>query len=312
MKTIMNTQVGFLPVAEPVSQRELLREMNEFQKQGPLARQGALEVYLGSAPQMSCVLHEIGRLRELSFRAVGEGTGQPLDTDEYDAHYLHLFLWDAEMKCIAGAYRIGRTDHLLAEFGPQGLLTATHFQFEQPFLDYLNPGLELGRAFVAPSHQKSIFALSLLWKGIACFVSKYPRYARLFGTVSISDDYTKISQDLIVKYMRKSHMNNLLCQWVTASNPYQEIPEDHADISAQLSSIEQVAARIAEVEPDGKGVPVLLRQYLKLNATLLEFNVDADFGNCLDALVLVDLRKAPSAVLMRYMGKDGLQSFLQS
>lgn len=312
MNTIIAPATQWQQIAAPADHRQLCHEVSQFSKEGPLASQGSLEVYLASAQQIPTVLHEIGRLRETSFRAVGEGTGNSLDLDQYDQHYLHLFLWDKHLQCVAGAYRIGRTDQIIREHGASGLLTSTHFAFEEPFLDFLNPGLELGRAFVAISHQKSIFSLSLLWKGIACFVAKYPRYSKLFGTVSISDSYTQLSQDLIVKYMRRTHQDSNISRWVKPYNPYNELPSDYDYISAKLSNIEQVAAKITESEPDGKTIPVLLRQYLKLNATLLEFNVDADFANCLDALVLVDLRQAPAAIMTRYMGKERYRQFISS
>lgn len=296
-------------IAEPAEQSALVAEVSQFKEAGPLASQGALDVYLGSAQQMPNVLHEIGRLREISFRAVGEGTGKALDLDWFDPLYLHLILWDREQECIAGAYRLGCTDKIFKAHGSKGILSSSFFEFEQPFIDFLNPGLELGRAFVAHSHQKSIFALSLLWKGIACFVAENPRYSKLFGMISISNDYTQISQDLIVKYLRKSHLNGIVSKWVKPTNPFKEIPTDYEDISPILANIEQVAAKVSESEKDGKTIPVLLRQYLKLNATLLEFNVDPDFENSLDALVLVDLHEAPAMILTRYMGKAAYQKF---
>jgi len=301
------------PIAAPADHQQLCAEVAELAKSAPpLAAQSKLEVYLGSAEHMPAVMHEIGRLREMSFRAIGEGTGKALDLDRYDQYYLHLFLWDKEQQCVAGAYRLGRTDTIMAEHGASGLITSSWFEFEQPFLDFLNPSLELGRAFVAPSHQNSIFALALLWKGISCYVAKNPQYNKLFGTVSISDDYSHLSQDLIVKYIRKSHLNNTFSNWVKPTNPYQELPREYDDISLMLTNIEQVSAKVVEAEPDGKTIPVLLRQYMKLNATLLEFNVDADFGNTLDALVLVDLHQAPAAMMKRYMGRENYHSFSQS
>ncbi len=299
-------------IAEPAEQSAVVVEISQLDSTGPLASQGSLDVYLGDAQQMPNVIHEIGRLREISFRAVGEGTGKALDLDRFDSHYLHLILWDRECLCIAGAYRLGCTDKIFATHGSNGILSSSFFEFEQPFIDYLNPGLELGRAFVAHSHQKSIFALSLLWKGLACFVADNPRYSKLFGMVSISNDYTQISQDLIVKYLRKSHLNGVVSKWVKPTNPFKEIPTQLVDISPNLTKIEQVAAKVSESEKDGKTIPVLLRQYLRLNATLLEFNVDPDFENSLDALVLVDLHEAPAMILTRYMGKEAYQKFKQT
>jgi len=287
----------------------VIAEIERLAQQGPLASQARFDVYLACADAIPAILHEIGRLREISFRAVGEGSGKALDLDAYDRTYLHLFLWDREARAVAGAYRLGRTDTLLAEFGPAGLYTSTLFKLGQPFLDHLNPGLELGRSFVAPEYQRSIHPLSLLWRGVGRFVARYPRYARLFGPVSISHDYTPISQELIVRFMRGSHRNASLADYVEPLHPYGRLDLEASEISDRLGSIEEVSAAIARMEPDGKGVPVLLRQYLKLNATLLEFNVDPDFANVLDALVLVDLSEAPDEVLTRYMGADGVIAF---
>lgn len=307
----VNPMEHWKPIAAPADPKDVCAEIARLASdkggtggEGPLASQGGLEVYLASPQSIPSVMHEIGRLRETCFREVGEGTGKSLDLDEYDEHYLHLFLWDPEREQIAGGYRMGRTDTIIAEFGPEGLVTASYFEFEQPFLDFLNPGLELGRAFVASDYQKSIYPLALLWRGIGAFLVRYPRYHKLFGCVSISDDYTRISQDLIVRYMRNSHTNNTLARWVRPLHAYETMPDDDG-ISMRLQSIEQVSAAIADTEPDGKGVPVLLRQYLKLNATLLEFNVDPLFNNSLDALVLVDMREAPIKMLERYLGKEG-------
>lgn len=298
-------------IAAPHDREEVHEEVQRLRQDGAgaLSTQGPLEVFIAPADAIPGVLHDIGRLREICFREVGEGSGKELDLDDYDRHYLHLFLWDRETGEVAGAYRVGRTDLLLSEHGPGGLYCSTLFEFEAAFLDHLNPGLELGRSFVAPRYQRSLGALMALWKGIGCFVAKYPRYAKLFGPVSISQDYTPLSKNLIVRYLREAKRHESLAPFVHPNNPYHE--EMPLEISPRLESIEQVSALVSETEPDGKGVPVLLRQYLKLNATLLEFNVDPSFANCLDALVMVDLRSAPTAILKRYMGREGYQSFMQ-
>jgi hypothetical protein len=300
----------FQSIAAPAHPAKLLSDIEGLRARGPLAAQGRLEVFLAAAWEAPAVLHEIGRLREVSFRAAGEGTGKPLDLDRFDASYLHLFLWDREAHQVAGAYRLGCTDALLTSGGPDALYTSTLFRFEQPFLDFLLPGLELGRSFVAPAYQRSIHPLGLLWRGIGRFVAKYPRYARLFGPVSISQEYSAVSQDLIVSFMRDQRRDEDLARWVHPVHPYGGLPAGRG-ISGNLHSIEEVSAAVSNAEPDGKGVPVLLRQYLKLNATLLEFNVDPDFANVLDALVLVDLRSAPASVLCRYMGEDGYRAFME-
>lgn len=302
---------SYQTIAEPADSAELLAEIANLNRRGPLASQGRLDVFLASAWEIPAILHEIGRLREVSFRAVGEGTGKPLDLDSFDASYLHLFLWDREAGKVAGGYRLGCTDVLLAAGGPTALYTSTLFRFEQPFLDFLRPALELGRSFVVPEYQKSIHPLGLLWRGIGRFVAERPRYSRLFGPVSISSDYSAASQDLIVRFLRDRRQDEAMARWVHPHHPYGGLPAD-SGISQRLQSIEEVSAAVSATEPDRKGVPVLLRQYLKLNATLLEFNVDPDFSDVLDALVLVDLRQAPATVLARYMGEEGFRNFTEA
>ena len=297
------------PIAQSADLEELKREAAFLQRRGALVAQGRFDVLLAAAWEIPATLHEIGRLREITFRAVGEGTGKSLDLDRFDASYLHLYVWDREACQIAGAYRLGCSDVLLASGGPDALYTSTLFRFEKPFLEVLKPALELGRSFVTTEYQKSIYPLSLLWKGIGRFVMERPRYSRLFGPVSISSDYSSLSRDLMVSFMRNTHQDERLAGLIQPVNPYKML-HDQDGLSAGLKSIEEVSAVVARCEPDGKGVPVLLKQYLRLNAILLEFNIDPDFGDALDALVLVDLREAPAVMLQRYMGAEGYESFM--
>jgi hypothetical protein len=300
------------PVADPADPLEVQAEAESIQRRGAIASQGRLDALLAEAWEIPATLHEIGRLREIAFRAVGEGTGRALDLDRFDASYLHLYLWDREARRIAGAYRLGCTDALLAAGGPDALYTSTLFQFEKPFWDFLTPALELGRSFVAPDYQKSIHPLGLLWRGIGRFVAERPHYARLFGPVSISRDYSSLSKDLIVGFMREHCRAAQFADWIRPRNPYQPTIPAEGMVSPCLKSIAEVSAEVSRLEPDGKGLPVLLRQYLKLSASLLEFNVDPDFSDALDALVLVDLREAPRAMLEIYMGSERSRSFIES
>ena len=295
------------PVADPADPVLVAGEVERLRARGGHVEQGEFEVYICEADEIPQLLHELCRLREIAFRAVGEGSGKALDRDLFDDYYLHLVLWDRRAGTLAGGYRLGRTDKILERQGRGGLYTSTLFDFEAPFLERLDPGLELGRSFVAPAYQRSLGGLLAMWKGLATYCARNPQYTRLFGPVSISGDYTPLSQGLMVKFLREKKWNTELGPLVKPFNPFVGSADD---ISPLLESVEQVSARIADSEPDGKGIPVLLRQYLKLNATILEFNVDPDFSNCLDALILVDLREAPAAVLSRYMGKEAYKTFM--
>ncbi|MDB4504800.1 GNAT family N-acetyltransferase [Akkermansiaceae bacterium] len=304
----MTNETLIQDIAPAIPVAAQLEEIVALGERGKIAQQANLDVYLASADAIPNIMLEIGRLREVTFRAVGEGSGMPRDLDRFDEYYYHLFLWDRDAQQIAGAYRLGRTDLILAEFGFEGLFTSSLCDFEEPLLDYLNPALELGRSWVVPDYQRSIHALLGLWKGIGQFVARYPRYHKLFGAVSISDDYTFLSQNLIVRYLRRTKSDVTWGERVRALLPFQDMPEE---LSSSFQSIDEVSACVASNEPDGKGVPVLLRQYFKMNATLLDFAFDPNFMNCLDAMVLVDLKQAPARLLNKYMGKEGYAKFLK-
>jgi len=294
-------------IADPVLREDLLADLAGIAANGRVAVQGPLDVYLAPADAIPNVLKEIGRLREVTFRAVGEGSGRDRDLDRFDDYYLHLFLWDRERQCLAGGYRLGRTNLILAEFGFEGLFSSTLCEFDASFLESLNPALELGRSWVLPDYQRSLPSLFGLWKGIAAFVVRFPRYHKLFGAVSISDDYTAISQSLIVQYLRRDKLD---LDWKGAVRPLLPFRDEAGEMPGEFASVEAVSAEVARHEPDGKGIPVLLRQYFKMNATLLEFVYDPNFQHCLDAMVLVDLHRSPGSLLQKYMGREGYVSFI--
>jgi hypothetical protein len=175
----------------------------------------------------------------------------------------------------------------------------------------LGPALELGRSFVRTEYQKSFAALLLLWKGIGEYVSRQPRYCRLIGPVSISNDYRPLSRDLLVGFLRKWSFEPLAPTFVRPKKPFRGrfSVRSLGGNAETLSDIEALSTLVADLEPDGKGAPVLLRQYLKLGGRMLGFNVDPDFGNALDCLVLVDLRKTNPQVLRKYMSDTGWERF---
>jgi hypothetical protein len=259
------------------------------------------------------VLLEIGRLREKTFRDVGEGTGKTCDIDWFDQHYLHLFVWDHYACEVVGSYRLGQTDTILTHFGKKGLYASTLFEFKDEFLKALNPALELGRSFVSAPYQKKYYALSMLWQGIGTFITTNPHYHVLFGPVSISNDYHAISKNIIVQFLQDSKVDPELSRYVKAKHPVRNIKiKELENCSFHLSfpTIEHVSALVSEIEKDGKGVPVLLRHYLKLNGTILSFNIDNHFSRAIDSLLVVDLKKTDSKLLKRFMGAEGAAQFL--
>ena len=277
-----------------------------------LVESGEFAVYFAKASQIPCLLQDIGRLRELTFRLTGEGTGKAVDIDTFDYDYLHLFAWCRKAGEIVGGYRIGQTDLILADKGPQGLYTSTLVDYRPELLRRLTPALELGRSFVAPQHQKAYAPLMMLWKGIGQFILRNPHYRHLYGPVSISKTYQSVSRQLMVRFLRLHHGGKME-KLVTPHNPFRDRRIDGWDdkaVRALLHDGEDLSELVSEIEPDQKGIPVLLRQYLKFGAHLLAINVDPDFSDVIDGLLMADLTKAPRRVLEKYMGREGLERYL--
>ena len=282
---------------------QLLEETREF------------AVYLADAAQIPSVLKEIGRLREITFRAVGEGTGKPSDLDTFDPHYRHLILWSKLKDELVGSYRVGEVTQILSRFGPQGLYTNTLFQYSPRFFDQIGPALELGRSFVRPEYQKKYSPLLLLWKGLARYISQNPKNPVLFGAVSISNDYNPVSRELCVRFLQDQEADEGLAGLVRARKPFRY--GDPGGLNDQMMrnffrDLDSLSTVVADVERDGKGIPILLKQYLKLGGKLLGFNIDPRFSDALDGLMLVDLRKTEPEILERYMGRVGAADFLKN
>lgn len=287
-------------------------EVERLPEQSCLVESGAFQVFCADASQIPSALREIGRLREVTYRAVGEGTGRGVDLDAFDERYLHLFSWDRDRKQVVGAYRIGRTDQIMAARGVEGLYTRTLFRYDERLIARLSPALELGRSFIRSEYQKNYNALLLLWKGIGQFVVRYPEYRVLFGPVSISARYCDHSQRLLMAFLEQNHLDRDLAELVEAINPgvTPAAPSPSAIPQSIPRSIDAANRLVEQAEADGKGVPILLRQYLKLNARLLGFNVDPAFGDALDALMMVDLTTVQPAILNRYFGREEAARFL--
>jgi putative hemolysin len=237
---------------------------------------------------------------------VGEGTGRARDLDRFDAHYEHLYIWNRKRAGIVGAYRVGRIDEIRRRHGVLGLYTAGLFRFHHPFFLLLGNALELGRSFVRIEQQKSFAPLLLLWKGIGAYLARHPRYVRLFGPVSISNDYRDLSRQLLVEFLRSHCFDPLLGALVRPSLPVPRgrIGQTLSAEVAMLGHLDALAALIQDIEPDRKGVPVLLRQYLKLGGRILSFNVDPGFSNAIDCLLMVDLRQTDPRVLRKYLPEE--------
>jgi len=292
-------------ITQPGDPALLAREVAGLSRTHLLTKASDLEVYIAPAPSIPNVLQEIGRLRELTFREAGEGTGKPSDLDGFDECYLHLFAWKPATWEIVGAYRLAGTD------GIRELYTRTLFRYPDSFLDRVGPALELGRSFVRPEYQRGFAPLLALWKGIGVYVARNPRYTVLFGPVGISNQYQAVSRELMVTFLEKQASIREWMNVVSSRNPLLRRARARILPAANLD-VEDLSDIISDIEPTRIGVPVLLRQYLRLGGRLLGFNVDPEFADALDGLIVVDLTRTEPRLLERYLGKTEASEFLRS
>ncbi len=213
---------------------------------------------------------------------------------------------------MAGAYRAGNTDEIIRRHGVKGLYTNTVFRYDERLFLKIGSALELGRSFVRPEYQRQYAPLLLLWKGIARFIAAHPETPVLFGAVSISNEYSSLSREMIVRYFEQREDGREFADLIQARTPFRS-PKlrrwDCGVLCSLLRDLEQLAEPISDVEEDGKGLPILLKQYAKLGGRLVGFNVDRKFSDVVDGLVIVDLRQTDRSVLERYMGKESYAGF---
>jgi putative hemolysin len=264
-----------------------------------LLRSEAFAVFMTTAAEAPRLLETIGRTRERTFRAVGEGTGREVDLDDFDHRYLHLCVWDEGARCLAGAYRMQSVDAA----SRAALYTQTLFRYDHRFLRAVAPGLELGRAFVTPEYQKHYAPLMLLWSGIGRYVAQRPQIRHLFGAVSLSATYSSAARAVMIASLQAHAGAAELSTLVTPRHAVTDIGRPACDLRSLNDTV-------ATLDAEGKSVPVLLRQYLKLQARAVSFSVDPAFGHVVDALMVVDLARAPESMLRRYMGADAAQTYL--
>ena len=297
------------PIAEPSATREeLAAEFGALPSDRLLYRDGAHAVFAVRAADIPLGLLEIGRLREIVFRAVGEGSGKPRDLDAFDGSYWHIVVWNSEQREIVGAYRAGVVREVAAGGEVAGLYTSTLFRFSPGVLSQLDDAVELGRAIVAPAYQRQALPLSQLWKGIGVFMFRRG-LVKMFGPVSISNEYTSQSKELMMAFLERHRLERTLAERVSPRTPPVRKPLGaftERETSRLTSDLPEVERMIDEIERGQRAVPVLLRHYLRLNAHLLGFNLDRDFGDAIDALMIVDLRDIDERIVRHYAGDAGV------
>jgi putative hemolysin len=295
------------PIYEGESVYSIAREIEQLPRKQMVYASGDYFVFYAQMEQAPSIVREIGRLREITFRGVGEGTGKPTDVDTYDTYYTHIFVWNAARQEIVGAYRIGRVDIIVEKYGRKGLYLHSLFKMKKKLLKRISPALELGRSFIRLEYQRST-ALLLLWKGIAQFLLLYPEYKVMFGAVSISNDYRPQSRRMMISFLEHHLFDDELAKYVKPRNPERTIFGSRLAqrLGESCTSVEQLSTLIAQLEPDKKGVPTLLKYYIKLGGKLIGFNRDTFFSNVVDGLIVVDIRKADTRLLKKIVGKEDM------
>jgi putative hemolysin len=261
---------------------------------------GKYEVYCAPAKDMGLLMYEIGRLREMTFREVGEGTNRCMDIDEFDSYYRQLFVWDSEAGRIIGGYRIGFGKEIQYMYGRTGFYTHSLFGFQKSFKPVLDQSMELGRAFVVQEYQRKSMPLFLLWKGILYTLLKNDEYRFLIGPVSISNDFTQASKKLIIEFIKKYYFAEEYSSCIKPRNKVKLRPSSQ-DLSFLVEQTEgclsKLDSSVRKLEINGQNLPVLMRKYLEMNGKIIGFNLDPAFNNCIDGLLLMDLHQIPVSVI---------------
>ena len=277
------------------------KEIVELRKTCHILTERDYEVFITPASHIPCIIKEIGRLREITFREVGEGANKAYDLDRYDLHYLHLFIWDKKAKHVVGAYRIGCVDIIFSNMGKKEFYTSELFKIKSELNPILTQSLELGRSWIRKEYQQKPLPLFLLWKGIIKYTSDNPQYRYLIGPVSISNRFSKLSKSLMVDYILKNHFDHDLAAFVKPRKKFRTyFPKvEYEILMDSKDSIKDLDSMIAEIENNRVKIPIMLRRYLALNGKIIGFNIDPKFSDCLDGFLILDLKKMPQEMIDR-------------
>ena len=258
------------------------------------------EVFFTDTKEIPNILHEIGRLREITFREVGEGTNNPLDLDKFDKYYHHLLLWDNTAKKVVGAYRMGLGKEIYKRYGINGFYIQTLFKIEPELHPMMENTIEMGRAFITKEYQQRPMPLFLLWKGIVHVTLRYPKYKYLMGGVSISNQFSDFSKSLMIEFMKSHYYDPYVAQYIHPKKEFKvKLKDGDKDFvfDATQSDMNKFDKIIDEVEPGALRIPVLIKKYIKQNARLVAFNVDPKFNNAIDGLMYIKVADLPESTV---------------
>ena len=294
-EVVVQNIIDETPLAEILADRENLRK-----KEGKmLFSNGDYEVYFTKFDEIPAMMREIARQRELTFRAVGEGTNLPFDLDEYDKHYHHLILWDNVAQKIAGAYRMALGSEVMKNYGIKGFYTNSLFDFDQELQPFFKKVIEMGRAYISIEYQQKPLPLFLLWRGIVHVCLRNPEHKFLMGGVSISNRFSDFSKSLMIEFMRSHYFDPVVAQYVHPKNDY-KVYLSERDKSLFFEGLDDDLNKfdklIDDFEPEMR-LPVLIKKYIKQNAKVVAFNVDPNFNDAIDGLMYIRISDLPEGTI---------------
>ena len=284
---------------------DALRETNSR-----LLKSKNYEVFFASAKDIPNLIHEIGRLREITFRAIGEGTNKEVDLDKFDNYYHHLLLWDTVAEKLVGAYRMGLGKEIYKKYGIKGFYVQSLFRIEPELHQMMDNTIEMGRAFIIAEYQQKPMPLFLLWKGIVHVTLRYPKYKYLMGGVSISNQFSDFSKSLMIEFMKSHYYDPYIAQYIRPKKEYKvKLKDGDKDFvfDASKADMQKFDKIIDEIEPGILRIPVLIKKYVKQNARLVAFNVDPKFNNAIDGLMYIKVADIPESTVKPVMEEFQLE-----
>ncbi len=291
-------------IITPVSAEVIQQEVEGLSNKHHLLTSKNYQVFLAEASEIPNVLREIGRLREITFREIGEGTNKAIDLDNFDYYYHHMFLWDTEAKEIAGAYRMGLGSQIYANYGIDGFYLQDLFRFEPELHKMMSESIEMGRAFIIKEYQQKPMPLFLLWKGIVHTTLRHPEHKYLIGGVSISNQFSNFSKSLMIEFMKSHYYDPYIAQYIHPKKEFKVKLKDadkdfiFDETEADLNKFDKI---IDELEPGSLRLPVLIKKYVKQNAKVIAFNVDPLFNNAVDGLMYIRIADLPESTVKPVM-----------
>lgn len=292
-------------IIDPVPEKSIRKEIEGLaQSESHLFSSKNYQIFLADSKDIPNLLQEIGRLREITFREVGEGTNKALDLDAYDKYYKHLFLWDDEAGKLVGAYRMGLGSEIYEKYGIGGFYVNELFRIEPELYDMMEATIEMGRAFIIKEYQQRPMPLFLLWKGIVHVTLRYPEHKYLMGGVSISNRFSNFSKSLMIEFMKSHYYDPFIAQYVHPKKEYKvklNVADKDFVFDATQADMNKFDKIIDEIEPGNLRLPVLMKKYVKQNARLVAFNVDPKFNNAVDGLMYIRIADLPESTVKPVM-----------